>query len=325
MIYEDLIHGKVTIEEPVILDIIGCKAIQRLKGIDQAGYSEPYFPNTKHNRFEHSVGDYLLLKKYGASLEEQINGLIHDVSHSAFSHCIDYVLDGGSQESHDYQDNIFHEFVLRTEIPAILERYGLDTKKVIDEKNYPLQEKDLPDLCADRIDYSLRTAMIFEEATRKDIEEILSGLFVSENRWLFRNQIVARKYADIFLAMNNKYYSGFTSANMFLTVGDYLRHALSSGYISENDLYLTDKELLEKVRIFHDKDEKLRLFFDRMDRKIVAREDDNGYKVSCKSRVVDPSFVNGDTVCKLSDRDDDWKILYQKYSTPKEYHISFAE
>ena len=35
----------------------------------------------------------LLIKKLGGSVEEQIAGLLHDVSHTAFSHVIDYVFD----------------------------------------------------------------------------------------------------------------------------------------------------------------------------------------------------------------------------------------
>ena len=175
MIYKDIIHGEVEISEPVILELIDSPSIQRLKGIDQAGYSEPYFPNTKHNRFEHSMGDYLLLRKYGAPIEEQINGLIHDVSHSAFSHCIDYVLASGSQKNHDLQDNIFVDFVLKTEIPSILRKYDFDIDYILDEKNFPLQERDLPDLCADRIDYSLRTAIVFKESEQEEVRNILKG------------------------------------------------------------------------------------------------------------------------------------------------------
>ena len=95
MKYTDRIYGDVDITENVVVDIINSQAFQRLKGIDQAGYFEVYFPGTKHSRFEHSIGCYVLLKMYGASLEEQLAGLIHDVSHSAFSHTADYIFSGG--------------------------------------------------------------------------------------------------------------------------------------------------------------------------------------------------------------------------------------
>lgn len=59
----------------------------------------------------------LLLRKLGASLNEQIAGLLHDASHTAFSHTADWVL--GHKETEDYQD-IHHERILRRfGIPAI--------------------------------------------------------------------------------------------------------------------------------------------------------------------------------------------------------------
>jgi HD superfamily phosphohydrolase len=82
--------------------------------------------------------------------------LIHDVSHGAFSHCLDYVFDEGSQKEQTHQDNIFEKFVKESGIPRILETYGIDINYVVDDKNFPLKERLLPDLCADRIDYILR-------------------------------------------------------------------------------------------------------------------------------------------------------------------------
>jgi HD superfamily phosphohydrolase len=105
MVYEDKVYGSFRIEEPVILDLIKSKPIQRLKDIEQGGYIPLYYnpkslPLNKisHSRFEHSLVVFLLLKKFKASLVEQIAGLIHDASHAAFSHCIDYVLAEGSQK-----------------------------------------------------------------------------------------------------------------------------------------------------------------------------------------------------------------------------------
>ena len=62
MLYSDRVYGKVEISEPVILELISCPAMQRLKKIDQAGYFHPYFPGTQHTRYEHSLGVYILLK-----------------------------------------------------------------------------------------------------------------------------------------------------------------------------------------------------------------------------------------------------------------------
>ena len=53
--------------------------------------------------------------------------------------------------------------------------------------------------------------------------------------------------AKLFSKMNSIYYAGLDSAVMFRTVGDFLKHGLEKGYIEENDLYTTDKKVLEKM------------------------------------------------------------------------------
>lgn len=325
MKYTDRVYGNFEIKEPVVLELINSKTFQRLKGIDQAGYSEPHFPGTAHSRFEHSIGVYLLLKIYGAPIEEQITGLIHDVSHSAFSHCIDYVLDAGSEKEHNHQDNIFDEFVRKSEIPEILKKYDLDLDYILDDKNFPLKEKDLPDLCADRIDYSLRTATVFREI--ENGKYFIDNLLAENGQWIFKNFESAKKYAELFLKLNTSYYAGLPSAVMFRTVGDYLRYALSKNYISETDLYTTDKIVLEKIEPHIKTDSKLNLLFDRMNNKIGFRNDPNDYtgKVFCKSRVVNPLCWYEGKIKMVSEVNPSWNDIIERESKPKEYFLEFEK
>lgn len=323
MKYTDRVYGNFEIEEPVILELINSKTIQRLKDIDQAGYFEPHFPGTAHSRFEHSIGVYLLLKIYGAPIEEQIAGLIHDVSHSAFSHCIDYVLDAGSGKDHNHQDNVFDEFVRKSEIPEIFKKYNLNLDYVLDDQNFPLKEKDLPDLCADRIDYSLRTAIVFKEI--ENGQYFIDNLLTKKGQWIFRDFESAEKYAKLFLKLNTDYYSGLPSAVMFRTVGDYFRYALSKKYISETDLYTTDKIVLGKIESHIKTDSKLSLLFDRMNNKISFRNDPNDYtgKVFCKSRVVNPLCWHDGKIKRISEINPSWNDIIERESKPKEYFLKF--
>lgn len=319
----DRVYGNLEIDEPVILELINSKTLQRLKNIDQAGYFEPHFPGTAHSRFEHSVGVYLLLRMYGASLEEQIAGLIHDVSHSAFSHCIDYVLDAGSEKEHNHQDNVFDEFVRKSEIPKILEKYNLDLEYILNDENFPLKEKDLPDLCADRIDYSLRTATIFKEI--ENGKYFIDNLLAENGKWIFKNFESAEKYAKLFLKLNTDYYAGLPSAVMFRTVGDYLRYALSKNYISETDLYATDKIVLKKIEPYLRTDSKLCLLSDRMNNKISFKNDSNDYteKVFCKSRAVNPLCYHNGKIMRVSDVNSIWNDIIKRESEPKKYFLKF--
>lgn len=330
MIYQDRIYGEIEITEPVVLELINSPAMQRLKGIDQAGYFEPFVgvPDVGHSRFEHSLGVFILLKKYGVSLEEQISGLIHDVSHSAFSHCIDYVLDSGSNiQEQNHQDNIFDDFVRKTDIPEILKKYGFDLDFILDYKNFPLKEKDLPDLCADRIDYSLRDGICYAKFEKEYADYFLDNLTVKDNLWIFKNFESAKKYADFFKEMNAKFWAGVPTALMFTTVGYYLRYALEKKYIDEEDLYTTDKEVIDKITAFLDKDEKLQLFWDRMNNKvkISLNEEDYDFLAPCKSRAVDPLCIHGGEILRVSDIDKNWKEIIKKESEQKKYHIKFEK
>ncbi len=330
MIYQDRIYGEIEIMEPVVLEIINSPAMQRLKGVDQAGYFQPCVGmlDDNHNRFEPSVGVFILHKKFDASLEEQISGLIHDVSHSSFSHCIDYVFDHGSNiQEQNHQDNIFDDFVRKTGIPDILKKYGFDLDYILDDKNFPLKEKNLPDLCADRIDYSLRDGICYAKFEKEYAEYFLNNLTVKNNQWVFKNFESAKKYAEFFKKMNDEFWSGMATALMFTTVGDYLRHALNKKYITERDLYTTDKEVIDKINNFLDKDEKLRLFWDRMNNKIGASLNENDYDflAPCKSRAVDPLCIHNGEILRVSDIDAKWKDILRGASKSKEYRIKFEK
>jgi hypothetical protein len=334
MKYTDRVYGEFEITEPVILELINSPSLQRLKDIDQAGYRPLWVkPNVDtgeydHSRFAHSVGVYLLLRKYGASLEEQIAGLIHDISHSAFSHCIDYVfLDSGSEKKQNHQDNLFNSFVRRTAVPEIIKKYGFDLEYILNDKNFPLKEKELPDLCADRIDYSLRTALIFGELSGEDKKYILESLTTLDNNWVFKNFESAKKYAELFLRLNTNYYAGLASAIMFKAVGDCLRYALQKKYLSEDDLYTTDKIVIEKIKRFLDKEEKLKLFWERMNNEIKVSNNPADYdaQVFCKSRVVNPLFMDNGSLKRVSERESNWNDIIKQELKPKKYFLKFEK
>lgn len=324
---QDRVYGEINITEPIIIDIINSQPLQRLKDVEQSGYLEPHFPGTTFKRFEHSVGVYYLLKMFGAPLEEQIAGLIHDVSHGAFSHCIDYVLSSGSEKEHTHQDNIHDTFVYASELNKIISDYGFDLSYILNDANFPLKENNLPDLCADRIDYSLRTALAFGVADGAEIKKLLSGFVVRNKQWIFENFELASKFTKLFSKLNRVYYSGLQSAVMHRTVGDYLRHALANHYIAEADLYTTDSFVLNKINQHIDKDDRLAYLFDKMNNKVEFENNPDDYeaKVYCKSRVVNPLFVDGDKIKRVSEEDLNWAESLQDELKPKEYFLKFEK
>jgi hypothetical protein len=325
MYIDDRVYGKIEISEPVVLELINGSSLQRLKGVEQAGYLEPIFPGTKYSRFEHSIGDYFLLKKYGAPLEEQIAGLIHDVSHSVFSHVIDYILDSGSEKEHSHQDSVFDEYIKQSEIPEILKKYGIDPAYITDDSHFPLKENELPDICADRIDYSLRTACAFGEM--ENGRQVLDKLLVKGKKWYFKDFDSAKKYAGLFSKINKRYYASLGNAATFRLTGDCVKYALTKRYITETDLYTTDALVLSKIEKHVMKDKKLGLLFDRMNGKVSYKNDPADYDVEvyCKSRAIDPLFLDGRVLKRVSEVDKNWINFITEELKPKHYFIKFSD
>ncbi len=104
---KDPLYGKFEITEPILIELINSKPIQRLKKIWQHGLPQKYYYRKTFTRYDHSIGVMLLLRKLNASLEEQIAGLLNDASHAAFSHVVDFLYKNKEEE---YGDNILKEF-----------------------------------------------------------------------------------------------------------------------------------------------------------------------------------------------------------------------
>lgn len=327
MMYSDKVFGEFSIEEPVLVELIESTTLQRLKNISQAGYYEPFFPGSYHTRFEHSVGDMFLLKYFGAPIEEQIAGLIHDVSHSAFSHCIDYIGGIEGQKDQTHQDNMFEDFVRNSEIPTILQKYGFDLNYILDDSHFSLKETNIPDLCTDRMDYSLRAGIMHGEINRHDVDYFLENITATNGQWIFKNIESAAWYAKLFLKVSSTYFSGIESAVMLSSVGAYLKHGLTKKYITMDDIYVDDVHVLAKMKPFHETDSELNHLFERMSNKVPYKNNPEKFSshVFCKSRVVDPLFFDGSEVKRVSEVDEDWKQTLIRESQPKEYFIQFED
>ena len=154
MLIRDDIYQGFEITSTVILELLETEAFQRLKRISQFGMPDEYYHINGFSRYAHSLGVYALLNKLGASEEEQVAGLLHDVSHAAFSHLVDWVI--GDIEKEDYQDKRHLSTLLQPELSGVLERHGYSPHEIADYHRFGLLEKAAPDLCADRIDYLLR-------------------------------------------------------------------------------------------------------------------------------------------------------------------------
>lgn len=328
MSFLDPIYGNIAVSEPVISSLVNTPAFDRLRGVDMAGYSRVFYPGTSHSRFEHSLGVFWLLRRFGASIEEQIHGLLHDISHTAFSHAADFALASGSGVRQDYQDSIHEAYLESTSVPAVLERYGYSLDDITDASRYKLQERDLPYLCADRIDYALRGFYHYGIASQAQVHQLLGELRAGDGEWYFESLDAAETFASCFALLDDNVLDSLTSATMFMTVADCLKYALDRGHLSLADLHATDDDILAKMKDLSKHDTTFARLWGRMNSGCEVVNDPSNYesKVSCKSRIVDPYFRSREgRLQSLSSAVPSWTAVVENGLRPKTYYLRYVD
>jgi len=314
MLYDDNVYGRIEIKEQVLVDLINSKAMQRLKGVNMGpSYllkSYPPFKKYKNTRFQHSVGVLLFLKKMNATINEQIAGLLHDISHTAFSHAIDFLFDRHTQQ--DYHEKIHDKIILESDIQIILKKHHIDVNQILDEKKFTLLEKEVPDLCADRIDYFLRDMIIYDSEIKNNLNNILNSLIKFEKETVFNNLDIARLFAEKFIEANKLLWCNPYQVALFKFISDILKLGLSKGIITQEDLFTTDNEVLIKLKNSKDEeiDEKLNMISDL---KIIENKNDYDYHLKSKIRWVDPKILVDSKLSRLSEMDTSYRKLMNDF------------
>jgi len=111
-IINDPVYGFITIDHPLILEVIRNPYYQRLRRIQQMGFANLVYPGAVHTRLHHSLGAYHLMgnaltvlkgKGIPISAEEELGAklaiLLHDAGHGPFSHALEKTL----IEKHDHE------------------------------------------------------------------------------------------------------------------------------------------------------------------------------------------------------------------------------
>ncbi|KAA0765595.1 HD domain-containing protein [Bacillus sp. SH5-2] len=297
MIITDVLYGEFEVD-PVVEDLIVSKPVQRLKGIHQNGASYLVNENWNVTRFDHSVGVMLLVKKLGGSVEEQIAGLLHDVSHTAFSHVIDYVF---GNENESYHEEIFSSVVKNSEIPAILAKYGYNYENILlDDSKWTLLERSAPELCADRVDYTLRDMYTYGYISLEEVHRFLEDVIEVDGKMVLQNIEIAewftetyyKEVIDFFMEPMNIYGNDMLAKTLKL--------ALHKKVIHADDFLLGDDELIVKLQQCNDPE--VEALLRKVHPNVAVKEDRNDYDLYQKNKVrlIDPPVFRAGKVVPSS-------------------------
>lgn len=295
MRWMDRVYGEATITDPDVLALIETPTVQRLKGIRQAGPSALAFAFKAVTRFEHSLGVYLLLRSLGAERREQVAGLLHDLSHTAFSHAVDFLYASDEQNHHELIKSTFLE---RPDVVEALDRFGFSPSEFVDDSVYPLLERPLPWLCADRLDYFFRDSLACGVSTPEVVSRLLDSLAVVDQTIVFTCPSAAREAVLLFEVMNRDWWASPTEAYIYNEFALALRRGFDLGILVDDDLMTDDSTVLAALRVSSDP-----AILDTLRR--IEQFDPSeliGYTpvVSPKVRWLDPPVMTGSSFRLLS-------------------------
>lgn len=249
----DEMYGEHTITEPVLVQLLQSPELARLRGVCQHGITGFFGHTPNVTRFEHSVGALLLVRKVGATVEEQATALLHDISHTAFSHVMDYALSKPGEGSYHEVHKL--RYLATTSLPKILTHHGYGDHKIFDEELFPLVEKPSPQLCADRLDYSLRDTVGFGKMDIKYARQIFSTLKASpsatspDRLLVLDDPQLALKLARAYLEADEFAWSNLGHVDMYKETGRLIREAVIEGLIKEEWLWtMSDQEVWDYLR-----------------------------------------------------------------------------
>ncbi|RYY58993.1 MAG: HD domain-containing protein [Chitinophagaceae bacterium] len=160
-IINDPVYGFITIDHPLILQVISHPFYQRLRNIHQMAFAHLVYPGAMHSRLHHSLGAYHLMctalselknKGFEITAEEELGAkiaiLLHDTGHGPFSHALE----------HELVPGISHEAISLMIMESLNEDFNgkLATAISIFTNKYPkrfLHQLVSGQLDVDRMDY----------------------------------------------------------------------------------------------------------------------------------------------------------------------------
>lgn len=324
ILIRDEIYGDELVHEPVLVELLQTPEVRRLGGICQHGVTGFLGLTPRVTRLEHSVGAFLLVRRAGATIEEQVAALLHDISHTTLSHVIDHALSKPGEDS--YHEVHKKRYLETTQLPGILARHGI-TQEVFEEELFPLVEMPSPQLCADRLDYSLRDTASFGKLAMEDVKKIFASLkpfpsATATGRLLVLDDPqVALMFARAYYAMDRDVWSNPAHIDMYQRTGRIIGELVEAGSVDDEMLWqVSDAEFWALLRQAANP-EQLRAI-ERLEDEGLPK--DNGLQLpqGVKIRTIDPDVWQGGETqpVALSTVLPEWGSELQQYILSRSQH-----
>lgn len=250
-----------------------------------------------YSRYDHSLGVGLITWHFSNDKAQALAGLLHDVATPTFAHVIDF-LKGDHLTQESTEDGTMQIIEQDREIQQILLKYGLTTYDVCDYHRYPIADNDSPQLSADRLEYTLGNLVNYGFRNVTEVRDFYNDLITGNNEFgqteiMFQTPEVALDFSEGALQCSNIYVADEDRFAM-QALADLLKEAVHDNVITEQDFYLTEKALIQKLTDDSKYSEKWTEYcsYSKMYTTDRPCDDRRWIKVFAKKRYIDP-FISG--------------------------------
>lgn len=244
--------GTVLLNDAYLKALVQSPSLQRLKRIDQSGPAALFGFVPPFSRYDHSVGVWILLKKHQRGLSEQAAGLLHDASHTAFSHMADFLFAGADYQAYSesgYQDSVHMRTLEQQGVFALAAAHKKDALALNPETvAYLALEQPGPDLCADRIDYIVRTGVVTQMITKEGGQAILADLNFDGQNWFFTTLAYAKQFAFLALYFTKNFWGAPWNVSVNIHFAKAVQRVIDLGGLRPEDLFQDDDLVLKRIK-----------------------------------------------------------------------------
>ncbi len=293
------------ISEPLLIELLKSPSLARLASIRQHGNWYYCANPAEYSRLEHSINVFLLVRKSGGSILEQVAALLHDVSHTAFSHSgASFFTDDFLAADH-WQDQMHEYYIESSDLKGVLDRYDIKIEDILpDENGFSRLERELPDLCADRIEYNITGGLYEGFLTREQAEQLVRAIhFLPEHdSWCFDSIDAASLFSRNSIYMTIGLWTSPYSVVSSKMLGYALRRAVQLGLITRDDVLTGSDGKVFQILTSSD-DLLMQKFVQGLlnPHTVFSFAEKGKGVVFCKFRGVNPLVMNNGALYRLSD------------------------
>lgn len=281
-----------------ILPFLESRTLKRLAAIWQgcgADLTQLFPSKFYHQRLDHSIGVALIIRHFTRDRKATLAWLFHDVSHTVFAHVGDVLLGDAEHQTSAEQ----HVSALLQHDPVImheLQQLDIPLSDVDTYEMYAIADNPSPWLSADRLEYTLSTAVVYGNYSIEDIALMYENISVMSNErgepelW-FSDLHHAQ---TLWLLSIENFTLFFRHVVVMAFLGEILKRFMKQQKCSFEDLYtMTDLEVIDVLEHTDDTElSAMRTYYKTISsyQTHTTPPTTDNFTVSslCKKRYIDP-------------------------------------